>query len=85
MGTAKAFFEGRPAAEKAQVTTADNPRYLRFGNVMQRPDPIHASCSRCDKGFIGRYRSPNERTDEVLMRMRAEFEAHDCEGPPTKN
>jgi len=64
-------------AGKAKAT-ADKPRYLRFSNVMQRPEPIRASCSRCEKEFVGLYVSPNERTDEVLLRMRAEFEAHDC-------
>jgi len=60
------------------VSTTNKPRYLSFSNLMQRPEPIRASCSRCDKEFVGRYILPSESTDEVLLRIRAEFEAHDC-------
>jgi hypothetical protein len=34
-------------------------------------------CSLCKRQFIGESK-PGERTDNVLLRMRAEFDAHNC-------
>ena len=53
-------------------------RYLHFGNLTAQGEPIHAQCSCCNRDFVGIYGSANERTDEVLLRIRAEFEAHEC-------
>ena len=58
----------------------EGARYLHFDNFMQQGAPIYAICNRCNREFVGVYRLPDERTDEVLLRMRAEFEAHQCEG-----
>ena len=51
-------------------------RILQFENI-EEGEPIKARCSFCDRPFIGKY-GPGERTDAVLLRMRADFEAHNC-------
>lgn len=53
-------------------------RYLQFDNIdMERPD-IRSRCSRCGREFRAEPK-PTERVDDVLLRMRAEFEAHKCD------
>jgi hypothetical protein len=52
-------------------------RYLQFDNIdMEKPD-ISARCSRCGQEFRAQPK-PGERVDDVLLRIRAEFEAHKC-------
>jgi hypothetical protein len=55
-------------------------RYLRFENIdMQKPD-IHAWCSRCGEPFTAILKS-GECLDDVLRRVRADFDAHQCDLP----
>lgn len=56
---------------------AKNDRYLQF-SLIELDQPIHGWCSACDREFSA---APQlgERTDDVLLRLRAEFEAHDCD------
>lgn len=52
-------------------------RYLQFENIdMEQPD-ISSRCSRCGKEFRAEPK-PLESVDEVLLRIRADFEAHRC-------
>ena len=51
-------------------------RYLQFDNI-EMGQKITARCNRCEKPFVGTPNT-NERTDEVLMQMRAAYEAHQC-------
>lgn len=56
-------------------------RYLHFDNInMEEPD-IAARCSSCGRIFTG---TPgvDERVDDVLLRIRKEFNAHEC--PPKR-
>jgi hypothetical protein len=64
-------------SKETYVSPEDNPRYLRFGNVLDR-EPIHAFCNQCERQFVGVYRA-DERTDDVILRIRAEFEQHRCD------
>jgi hypothetical protein len=53
-------------------------RYLQFDNIdMEEPD-ISARCSQCGQEFSAEPK-PGERVDDVLLRIRAEFEAHKCD------
>jgi len=52
-------------------------RYLQFDNIdMAQPD-ISARCSQCGQKFRAEPK-PDERVDDLLLRVRAEFEAHKC-------
>lgn len=56
-------------------------RVLQFGNIGQG-QPIQARCSTCQRIFIGKPRpndKKNDKTDDILLRIRAEFEAHNCQ------
>jgi hypothetical protein len=57
---------------------AKTERYLEFGNLDLRSNQtIIAACSSCGRTFLGNL-NPGERVDEVLLRMRSEFEDHSC-------
>lgn len=57
------------------MITAD--RYLRFDNIdMQKPD-IVSRCSHCKQTFTAEPK-PGERVDHVLLRIRDEFNTHQC-------
>jgi hypothetical protein len=57
------------------MTTQD--RYLHFDNIdMRRPD-IHARCSHCGQEFSATPKA-SERVDDVVLRIRAEYDAHKC-------
>jgi hypothetical protein len=73
------------ATKEAHVSREENPRYLRFSNIFDR-HPISAYCNQCERKFVGVYRA-EERTDDVLLRIRAEFDAHRCDATakPTVN
>ncbi len=58
------------------VPVKHHGRILQFKNLEQG-EPIESRCSVCGRLFIGEFRS-RERTDDVLLRIRADFEAHDC-------
>jgi len=52
-------------------------RYLQFDNIdIEKPD-ISSRCSRCGQEFSTKPK-PGERVDDVLLRIRAEFDAHKC-------
>jgi hypothetical protein len=52
-------------------------RYLHFDNIDMREPEIHARCSRCGQEFSA-LTKPNERVDDVLLRIRAEYDEHQC-------
>ena len=53
-------------------------RYLHFDNIDMDEPVISSRCSHCGSEFAA---SPEagERVDDVLLRIRAEFNAHLCE------
>jgi hypothetical protein len=54
-----------------------NERYLHFDNIdMDKPD-ISSRCSCCGQEFRAEPK-PGERADDVLLRIRAQFEGHKC-------
>ncbi len=52
-------------------------RILQFENIEMEMPEIHAHCSQCNREFSGTPK-PNERLDDLLLRMRAEFHTHEC-------
>jgi hypothetical protein len=52
-------------------------RYLQFDNIDMEELDISARCSQCGQEFRAEPK-PGERVDDVLLRIRAEFEAHKC-------
>jgi len=54
-------------------------RYLRFQTIDVNDPNILASCSQCGKEFAAEPQS-EESIEDVLRRVRAQFEAHKCEG-----
>ncbi len=53
-------------------------RYLRFGNVdISGGEMVNAVCNFCGRTFIGKP-NPGDRVDDVVLRMRSDFEAHHC-------
>jgi hypothetical protein len=52
-------------------------RTFQFFETVEQGKPIKGACSACSRLFIAEPK-PGERTDEVLLRMRADFDAHDC-------
>jgi hypothetical protein len=52
-------------------------RFLQFDNIdMEKPDVL-SRCSCCGREFRAEPKDA-ERVDDVLLRIRAEFEAHKC-------
>ncbi len=56
-------------------------RYLQFDNIRQG-EQITAKCTLCEQIFVA---TPvaNERTDDVILRLRAQFTAHNCQSSPS--
>ena len=52
-------------------------RTFQFFETMEQGKPIKGVCSVCSRLFIVESK-PEDRMDEVLLRMRADFDAHDC-------
>jgi hypothetical protein len=52
-------------------------RYLHFDNLDIEHLPVTSRCSVCEKVFSAEVK-PGERLDDVLLRIRAEFDAHEC-------
>lgn len=52
-------------------------RTFQFFETMEQGKPIKGVCSVCSRLFIVESK-PADRMDEVLLRMRADFDAHDC-------
>lgn len=50
--------------------------YLQFERI-EVGQQVLSECSMCKRAFQA-VPKPNERTDDVLLRIRAEFDAHDC-------
>lgn len=62
--------------DSLEMTPLD--RYLHFENIdMEQPD-ISSRCSECGRAFTAIPRV-GERVDDVLLRIRADFNAHECE------
>jgi hypothetical protein len=54
----------------------NHSRYLEFSKITVG-EPVVARCSICKRDFVADPR-PNERMDDVILRLRAEFAAHHC-------
>jgi hypothetical protein len=53
-------------------------RYLHFDNIDMDESVISARCSRCSYEFAASPKA-GERVDDVLLRIRHEFNAHECQ------
>jgi hypothetical protein len=56
---------------------ADEKRYLSFSNLADG-QPIIATCSECGRRFEA-HPETGKRIDDLILTVRAEFEAHRCE------
>lgn len=56
---------------------SDATRTFQFFETIEQDKPIRGTCSACSRLFVAEPKE-GERTDQVLLRMRAEFDAHDC-------
>jgi len=52
-------------------------RYLHFDNINMKDPEVSSRCSCCGKEFKST-QVPRERLEEVLRRVKAEFDTHDC-------
>jgi uncharacterized C2H2 Zn-finger protein len=66
---------GKQFAQGKTMTIRD--AYLDFDKIDMEEPEISSRCSRCGQVFRAEPQ-PGERVDDVLLRMRAEFEAHQC-------
>ena len=57
-------------------------RYLQFDNIDMEQPYISSRCSQCGQEFRAEPKR-GERVDDVLLRIRAEFNAHGCVHPQT--
>ena len=54
-------------------------RYLHFDNIdLEQPD-ISSQCSQCGETFQAGPKL-GEELDDVIFRIRAEYDAHECRG-----
>jgi hypothetical protein len=54
-------------------------RYLHFDNIdLSFGRAITACCNACGRQFVGKPIA-KERTDDVVLRVRREYDAHTCE------
>jgi hypothetical protein len=53
--------------------------YLQFNNINVRKPNIFSRCSRCGQQFRAELKA-NERIDDALLKVRSEYNAHDCKG-----
>ena len=51
-------------------------RVLQF-ETMDQDQPVKGRCSICHRPFSAQPK-PGERTDDALLRLRADFETHSC-------
>jgi hypothetical protein len=56
---------------------SEHTRTFQFFEKMEQGNPIKGVCSDCSRLFIADAK-PGERTDDMLLRMRADFDTHDC-------
>lgn len=61
------------------MTSSD--RYLHFDNIDMDEPVISSRCSCCAREFAANPKR-GERVDDLLMRIRAEFNAHECQEQP---
>lgn len=54
-------------------------RQLHFSKL-EVGRPVLATCSVCERIFIS-IPLPGERCDDVILRLRDEFNSHDCQEP----
>ena len=59
---------------------AKEHRYLQFGNL-EAGQLVYAQCSACDRMFLARPAN-EDRIDDLILRVRDEFDAHRCDGNP---
>jgi hypothetical protein len=52
-------------------------RTFQFFETIEPGNPVKGACSACSRLFIAEP-NPGEQMEEVLLRMRADFDAHDC-------
>ena len=57
------------------MSTSD--RYLHFENLDMAQPTISSQCSCCGQTFAAEPK-PGETIDDVLLRIRAEFNSHQC-------
>jgi hypothetical protein len=53
-------------------------RYLHFDNIDMTEPVISARCCRCQRRFAMNPKT-GEKVEDVLLRVRAEFNAHECQ------
>jgi hypothetical protein len=58
---------------------ANSTRYLSFSNL-ETGRPVIAFCSLCGNRFEA-HPQDSQRTDDLVLKIRAEFEVHVCDGP----
>ena len=73
--TVFAFLDGLWAFWGCMMDTIE--RYLHFDNIDMSLLLISANCSLCGFEFNEQPR-PGEHVDQVLLRIRAKFDAHQC-------
>lgn len=71
------FPPGIAIASGLSETVGMSDRTFQFFEKMEQGEPIKGRCSLCDRVFVGAPH-PGERADDVLLRMRSDFDAHDC-------
>ena len=52
-------------------------RYLHFDNIDVEQPEISSQCTHCGQAFKAEP-MPDERVDDVLLRIRGEFNSHEC-------
>jgi hypothetical protein len=53
-------------------------RYLHFDNIDMEQREISSQCSRCGQAFKAEPHA-GERVEDVLLRIRREFNSHQCQ------
>jgi hypothetical protein len=56
---------------------SEQTRTFQFFETIEQDKPIRGTCSVCSKLFVEEP-EPGEQMEEVLLRMRSDFDAHDC-------
>jgi hypothetical protein len=71
---------GNIVTESGLMDRRSHDRHLQFDSIRQG-ERITARCSLCKRDFTATPMA-NERTDDVLLRLRAQFKAHNCDSVP---
>jgi hypothetical protein len=56
---------------------SEHTRTFQFFEKVEKGSPVKGVCSSCSRLFITEPKA-GERMDEVLLRMRGDFDGHDC-------